>query len=375
MGAITYIIYFLILLSIVVSIHEYGHYYFAKRFGVGVTVFSIGMGKELFGWTDKSGTRWKFSALPLGGYVKFFGDHNIFSDYNREELRKKYNKEDQKKLLAFKPLYQRNLIAFGGPLANFILAFFILLFIFMFVGKDFTPAKINKIQTESPAEKYGLKQNDILLNIDGNKVESILDVPKFIMLSNNEFIDFVVLRSGDEYLLKVKPNKINTKDDLGNLIQKRIVGIEIGKNGDINHVKLGLVKAAYYSLNEIIFLSKKTLSMIWGFIQKIWGKGYGDLNQLGGPIKIAQITGEVAKMGVLPLIMLISFISISLGLVNLLPIPLLDGGHIMLNTIEWIRGKEFNRTTLDFAFRIGLFSLASLIIFTTLNDIRQLLAF
>jgi|TARA_B100001094_G_scaffold327135_1_gene384642 regulator of sigma E protease len=375
MGAITYIIYFLILLSIVVSIHEYGHYYFAKRFGVGVTVFSIGMGKELFGWTDKSGTRWKFSALPLGGYVKFFGDHNIFSDYNREELRKKYNKEDQKKLLAFKPLYQRNLIAFGGPLANFILAFFILLFVFMFVGKDFTPAKINKIQTESPAEKYGLKQNDILLNIDGNKVESILDVPKFIMLSNNEFIDFVVLRSGDEYLLKVKPNKINTKDDLGNLIQKRIVGIEIGKNGDINHVKLGLVKAAYYSLNEIIFLSKKTLSMIWGFIQKIWGKGYGDLNQLGGPIKIAQITGEVAKMGVLPLIMLISFISISLGLVNLLPIPLLDGGHIMLNTIEWIRGKEFNRTTLDFAFRIGLFSLASLIIFTTLNDIRQLLAF
>jgi regulator of sigma E protease len=245
----------------------------------------------------------------------------------------------------------------------------------MFVGKDFTPAKINKIQTESPAEKYGLKQNDILLNIDGNKVESILDVSKFIMLSNKEFIDFVVLRSGDEYLLKVKPNKINTKDDLGNLIQKRIVGIEIGKNGDINHVKLGLVKAAYYSLNEIIFLSKKTLSMIWGFIQKIWGKGYGDLNQLGGPIKIAQITGEVAKMGVLPLIMLISFISISLGLVNLLPIPLLDGGHIMLNTIEWIRGKEFNRTTLDFAFRIGLFSLASLIIFTTLNDIRQLLAF
>ena len=374
MGAITYIIYFLILISVVVSIHEYGHYYFAKKFGVGVTVFSIGMGKELFGWTDKSGTRWRFSVLPLGGYVKFFGDHNIFSDYNREELKKKYNKEDQKKLLAFKPLYQRNLIAFGGPLANFILAFFILLFVFMFVGKDFTPAKINKIQTESPAEKYGLKQNDILLNIDGNKVESILDVSKFIMLSNKEFIDFVVLRSGNEYLLKVKPSIINTKDDIGNLIQKRIVGIEIGKNGDINHVKLGPVKAAYYSMNEIIFLSKKTLSMAWGFIQKIWGKGYGDLNQLGGPIKIAQITGEVAKMGVLPIIMLISFISISLGLVNLLPIPLLDGGHIMLNTIEWIQGKEFNRSTLDFAFRIGLFSIASLIIFTTLNDIRQLLA-
>ena len=117
----------------VVFVHEYGHYYFAKKYGVGVTVFSIGMGKELFGWKDKSGTRWRLSLIPIGGYVRFFGDHNIFSDYNKDELRKKYSEEDQKKLLAFKPLYQKNLIAFGGPLANFILAFFIFVSIFMFV--------------------------------------------------------------------------------------------------------------------------------------------------------------------------------------------------------------------------------------------------
>ena len=206
---LSYLIPFLILLTIVVFIHEYGHYYFARRYGVGVTDFSIGFGKELIGWTDKNGTRWKFSLIPFGGYVKFFGDHNVFSDFNREKLRKKYSEEDQKKLLAFKPLYQRNLIAFGGPLANFITAFLIFLMVFMFVGKDFTPAKIQEVQKESPAEIYGLKQNDILLYIDGNKVESIAEVSRFISLSTVDFIDFTVLRNDQEYTLKVKPNIID----------------------------------------------------------------------------------------------------------------------------------------------------------------------
>ena len=367
---LTYIIPFLILLTIVVFIHEYGHYYFARKYGVGVTAFSVGFGKELFGWTDKNGTRWKFSAIPFGGYVKFFGDHNVFSDFNKEELRKQYSEEDQKKLLAFKPLYQRNLIAFGGPLANFILAFVIFLSVFMFVGKDFTPAIIAEVQKESPAETYGLKKNDILLNIDGNKVESLMDVPKFITLSNDDFIEFIVLRNNDEYTLKVKPNLVESTDDFGNPFEKRMVGIQIGANNNtINHVKLGPTKAAYYSAKEIIFVSQKTLSMMWGYIQKLWGKGYGDVRQLGGPIKIAQISGDVAKMGLLPFIIIIAYISISLGLINLFPIPLLDGGHIALNTIEGIRGKEFNKGTIDITFRIGFSIVVTLMVFTTINDI------
>jgi len=366
----TYIVSFLILLTIVVFIHEYGHYYFARRYGVGVTAFSVGFGRELFGWTDKHGTRWKFSAIPFGGYVKFFGDHNIFSDFNREELRKQYSEEDQKKLLAFKPLYQRNLIAFGGPLANFILAFVIFLSVFMFVGKDFTPAMIAEVQKESPAEVYGLKKNDVFLSIDGNKVESLLDVSKFISLSSGDFIEFVVLRNNDEYTLKVKPNLVETKDDFGNPFKKRMVGIQIGPNNNsINHVKLGPTKAAYYSVKEIIFVSQKTLSMVWGYIQKIWGKGYGDLRQLGGPIKIAQISGDVAKMGLLPFVLIIAYISISLGLFNLFPIPLLDGGHIALNTIEGMRGKEFNKKTLETTFRIGIAVIGTLMAFTIINDI------
>ncbi len=365
-----YLIPFLILLTIVVFIHEYGHYYFARRYRVGVTDFSIGFGKELFGWTDKNGTRWKFSLIPFGGYVKFFGDHNVFSDYNREKLRKKYSEEDQKKLLAFKPLYQRNLIAFGGPLANFITAFLIFLMVFIFVGKDFTPAKIQEVQKESPAEIYGLKQNDILLYIDGNKVESIAEVSRFISLSTVDFIDFTVLRNDQEYTLKVKPNIIDSVDDFGNKIDKRVVGILVAPNSNsVNHVKLGPTKAAYYSVKEIIFVSQKTLVMAWGYLQKLWGEGYGDLKQLGGPIKIAQISGDVAKLGFLPFILIIAYISISLGLFNLFPIPLLDGGHIALNTIEGLRGKEFTEGTIDKTFRIGFSIVASLMIFSIVNDL------
>ena len=371
---LNYILSFIVLISIVVFVHEYGHYYFARRYGVGVTAFSIGFGKELFGYTDKNGTRWKFSAIPFGGYVKFFGDHNIFSDFNREELRKKYTEEQQKKLLAFKPLYQRNLIAFGGPLANFILAFVIFVGVFMFVGKDMTPASISEVQKESPAEVYGLKQNDILLNIDGNKVESLLDVSKFIMLSTDDFIEFVVLRNSQVYTLKVKPNLVESVDQFGNPLEKRMVGIVISpNNNNINHVKLGPIEAIYYSVKEILFISQKTLEIVWGYLQKLWGQGYGDLRQLGGPIKIAQISGDFAKLGLLPFIMIISYISISLGLFNLFPIPLLDGGHILINTIEGIRGKEFKRKTLENTFRIGIGVIAMLMIFTIFNDVNNFL--
>ena len=371
---LTYLLGFLILLTIVVFIHEYGHYYFARKYGVGVTVFSVGFGQELFGYTDKHGTRWKFSAIPFGGYVKFFGDHSIFSDFNREELRKKYNEEEQKKLLAFKPLYQRNLIAFGGPFANFILAFVILLFFNMFVGKDFTPPKISEIEKDGPAEVCGLKANDTLVEIDGYKVNNIMDVSKFIMLSTDEFIDFVVLRNDIEYKLKVKPKIVPGTDGFGNPIkEKRMVGIRLAptSSDSINYVKLGPTKAAYYAVAEIAYVSKKTLVMAWGYIQKLWGKGFGDLSQLGGPIKIAEISGKAFGMGILPFIHLMVYISISLGLFNLFPIPLLDGGHIALNTIEGLRGKEFNKKTLELTFRIGMTLIASLMIFATFNDLSN----
>ena len=176
MGILNFIIPFFVLITVVVFIHEYGHYYFARKYGVGVTDFSIGFGKELFGFKDKFGTRWKFCAIPLGGYVKFFGDRNVFSQSEQAELLKKYNETDQKKLFVTKPLYQRSLIVAAGPLANFLLAIFIFSFIYMFVGKDFTQPKIDQVEENSPAYISGLKPNDIILSINKNKINSILEV-------------------------------------------------------------------------------------------------------------------------------------------------------------------------------------------------------
>ena len=365
---LSYLIPFLILIMIVVFIHEYGHYYFAKKYGVGVTDFSIGFGKEIFGWNDKSGTRWKLCWIPLGGYVKFFGDRNVFSQADQEKLIKQYNDEDRKKLFVLKPLYQRVLIVFGGPLANFILALLIFFSIYTFIGKDFTPAVINEVQNDSPAMIGGLKQNDIILEIDGNEVQSIMDVSKYITMSSADIIDFKVKRFSDEIMLKVKPNTVLSEDNLGNKIQKRMVGIQLGAyNNEINHVKLGPVKALYHAANEVIYVSTASLKYIGSMII-----GKADTSQLGGPIRIAKISGQVAEFGVLAFISMMAYISISLGLVNLFPIPMLDGGHLMFYTFEKILGRPLSQKTHEGFFRIGMILLLTLMFFTTFNDLKDL---
>jgi regulator of sigma E protease len=363
-----FILPFIALILVVVFIHEYGHYYFAKRYGVGVTDFSIGFGQEIFGWNDKSGTRWKICWIPLGGYVKFFGDRNVFSQADQEKIIKKYNEEDRKKLFVLKPLYQRVLIVFGGPLANFLLALVIFFSIYTFIGKDFTPAVINEVQSDSPAMVGGLKQNDVILEIDGNEVQSIMDVSKYIMMSTDDFIDFKVKRSYDELLLKIKPNMVLSEDNLGNKINKRVVGIKLGaQNNEINHVKLGPAKAIYHAAHEVYYVSTSSLKYIGAMI---FGKA--DTSQLGGPIRIAKISGQVAEFGLLAFISMMAYISISLGLVNLFPIPMLDGGHLMFYAFEKVLGRPLSQNTQEGFFRIGLFVLLSLMVFTTFNDLKDL---
>ena len=195
-----YIIPFLILITIVVFIHEYGHYYFAKKYGVGITEFSIGFGKEIFGWNDKYGTRWKICWIPLGGYVKFFGDRNVFSESEQQEVINKYDEEDRKKLFILKPLYQRSIIVAAGPLANFVLAILIFTMINMFVGKDMTPAIIDEVQKDSPAFVAGMKKNDKIISIDNKKVESILEVSTFINISTSERSNVSVPRISQSHL-------------------------------------------------------------------------------------------------------------------------------------------------------------------------------
>jgi regulator of sigma E protease len=364
---LSYILPFIALIVVVVFIHEYGHYYFAKRYGVGVTDFSIGFGKEMFGWNDKSGTRWKICVIPLGGYVKFFGDRNVYSQADNEKIIKEYSKEDQDKLFVLKPLYQRTLIVFGGPLANFLLAILIFFSVYTFAGKDFTPAVINEVQQDSPAMIAGLKDNDIIVSIDGHKVKSIMEVSKFIMMSTDEFINFIVNRYDQDLIFKVKPNLVESEDNLGNKVTKRMVGIKLGAyNNEVNHVKLGPAKALFYAVNEVYFVTTSSLKYIGSMLS-----GNGDSSQLGGPIRIAKISGQVAEFGILPFISLMAYISISLGLINLFPIPMLDGGHLMFYGIEKVLGRPLSQKTQESFFRIGLFLLLSLMFFTTFNDLKD----
>ena len=330
MEILSFIIPFLVLLTVVVFIHEYGHYYFAKRYGVGVTDFSIGFGKEIFGFNDKSGTRWKFCAIPLGGYVKFFGDRNVFSQAEQEQLLKQYSKKDQDKLFVTKPVYQRSLVVAAGPLANFLLAILIFTFIYMFAGKDFTPAQIQEVQKNSPAYVSGIKSGDVILSINDNKVNSILEVSNYINTSTSDNIKVKVLRNSQEIVLPVKPEIIKSEDSLGNKINKKIIGIKIAPlNNEFNRERLGPATALFYAVKETWFVTKASFDFVISMF-----RGKGDSTQLGGPIKIAKITGQVAQHGLIAFLSIMAYISISLGFINLFPIPMLDGGHLMFLLVK-----------------------------------------
>ena len=363
-----YLIPFLILITVVVFIHEYGHYYFAKKYGVGVTDFSIGFGNEIFGWNDKSGTRWKICWIPLGGYVKFFGDRNVFSQSEQQEIVDKYKEKERQKLFILKPLYQRSIIVAAGPLANFVLAILIFTMINIFVGKDMTPAVINEVQAESPAFVAGFKKNDKIVSIDKNKVESILEISTFINLSTEETIEFIVIRNGQEIFLFVKPELVDSKDALGNSVKKRMIGIKLSPlNNEFNKKPLGPSKAIYYSIKEVWFVSITSLKYLGNMLL-----GESDTSQLGGPIRIAKITGQVAEYGIVPFLSVMAYISISLGLINLFPIPMLDGGYLMFYFFEKILGRPLKQKTQEGFFRIGLFLLFFLMFFATFNDLKDL---
>lgn len=363
-----YLIPFLFLITVVVFIHEYGHYYFAKKYGVGVTDFSIGFGKELFGWNDKSGTRWKICWIPLGGYVKFFGDRNVFSQSEQKDIINKYKEEDRQKLFILKPLYQRSIIVAAGPIANFFLALIIFITINIFVGKDMTPAVISEVQYDSPAFVAGFKKGDKIISIDNKKVESILEVSIFINVSTLETIEFIVVRNDQEVSLLVKPNLVDGKDSLGNSVKKRMIGIKLDLfNNEFKKQPLGPSKSIYYAVKEIWFVTATSLNYIGKMIT-----GSADASQLGGPIRIAKITGQVAEHGILPFLSIMAYISISLGLINLFPIPMLDGGHLMFYFFEKILGRPLSQKTQEGFFRIGLFLLLSLMFFVTFNDLKDL---
>jgi len=337
MSLVNIIIPFIILISVVVFVHEYGHYYYAKKYGVKVTDFSIGFGKELFGWTDKDGTRWKVCLIPLGGYVKFFGDTNAAS---QPEKLSSFSENEKTHLLATKKLYQRAIIVSAGPIANFVLALVIFSCVYMFFGKDFSVPVIQDVKIDSPADKAGLKKGDQIIKINEQKITSMMEVSQFISLSDTNLIN----------------------------ISRKMIGIQIiPLNNEINRQKLGPAKAIYYSLKEIWFTISSTMSYVGKMIV-----GTEKADQLGGPIKIAQISGQVAELGIIPFLSIMAYISISLGLINLFPIPLLDGGHLLFYFYEFVRGKPLSEKMQTYFFKFGLFVLFSLMFFSTYNDLKGL---
>ena len=287
---------------------------------------------------------------------------------NNKTVISKYNEEDRKKLFILKPLYQRSIIVAAGPIANFVLAILIFTLINIFVGKDITPAIVDEVQKDSPAFIAGMKKNDKIISIGNKEVQSILQVSTFINTSTSEVIEFIVLRNNQEVHLLIKPNFVDGKDSLGNSVKKRIIGIKLSLiNNELQQQRLGPAKALYYAGKEVWFVIVTSLNYLKGMIT-----GSTDFSQLGGPVKIAKITGQVAEHGIIPFISIMAYISISLGLINLFPIPMLDGGHLMFYSIEKILGRPLSQKTQEGFFRIGLFLLFSLMFFVTFNDLKDL---
>jgi regulator of sigma E protease len=367
-SVLTWIVPFLVVLGVVVFVHEMGHFLVARYFGVAVEAFSIGFGPQLLGFTDRHGTVWRLAAVPLGGYVKFKGDENAASFPSREEL-SRLSEEERRGNFHAKPVAQRAAVVAAGPIANFILAIFILTFWFMFVGKAILEPRVETIEPGSAAEAAGIKPGDLIVGIGGSRVQSFDEVQRVVMLSAGSELDVLVERDGRDIPLKATPRLKETTDRFGNSVKIGLLGIaRPTRREDVVMHTYGPITAVNLSLVETWFWMKQPIA----FIQRL-ATGQASSEELGGPIRIAQLSREVASVSVIELFRWIAIISINIGLLNLFPIPLLDGGHLLFYGIEAIRGRPLSARTLEIGFRIGFALVIMLMIFATRNDVIHLL--
>ena len=366
-GLIGYVVPFLFVLTIVVFFHELGHFLMARLCGIKVLVFSIGFGPEIAGFNDRYGTRWKISAVPLGGYVKFFGDDNAASVPDQAAAAS-MSDADRKDSFMFQPVRSRAAVVAAGPIANFVLAIAIFAAIFMTVGKQTTSARVDTVQPASAAEAAGFKPGDLVTAINGEKIESFSDMQRIVSISAGETLSIEVDRGGAPITLKATPQLKELKDNFGNLHRLGVLGISRSMSpGDIKTEKAGPLRAVVMGAQETWFVVDRTLAYIGGVFV-----GREAADQLGGPIRIAQVSGQVATAGFTALFHLTAVLSVSIGLLNLFPIPLLDGGHLLFYAIETIRGRPLSERAQEVGFRIGLAVVVMLMIFATFNDILRL---
>jgi len=366
-GIVGYVVPFLFVLTIVVFFHELGHFLMARWCGIKVLVFSIGFGPEIAGFNDRYGTRWKISAVPLGGYVKFFGDDSAASTPDTAAAAA-MTEDEKKDSFIFQPVASRAAVVAAGPIANFILAIAIFAAIFMTVGKQTTSARVDTVQPGSAAQTAGFQPGDLVLSINGEKIESFSDMQRIVSISAGEPLAIEVDRGGVPVKLNAVPQLKEIKDNFGNVHRLGVLGISRSMApGDIKTEKAGPLRAVVMGAQETWFVVDRTLAYITGVFA-----GREAADQLGGPIRIAQVSGQVATAGFAALIHLTAVLSVSIGLLNLFPIPLLDGGHLLFYAIETIRGRPLSERAQELGFRIGLAIVVMLMIFATFNDILHL---
>jgi len=366
-GVAGYIVPFLFVLTIVVFFHELGHFLVARLCGIKVVTFSVGFGPEVAGFYDRYGTRWKISAIPLGGYVKFFGDDNVASRPDRDAH--VGMTEDEKKISFFyQPVGSRSAVVAAGPIANLILAIAIFAGIFMIVGKQSTSARVDTVQAGSAAQAAGFEPGDVVRSIDGTRVGSFSDMQRIVSINAGRRLAIVVNRGGVDVTLQATPELRELKDNFGNVHRLGVLGISRSMApGDVKTDKLGPLAAIAAGAKETWFVVDRTLSYIGGVFA-----GRETADQLGGPIRIAEVSGKMATAGFTALMNLTAVLSVSIGLLNLFPIPLLDGGHLLFYGIEAVRGRPLSERAQEVGFRIGLAIVVMLMIFATFNDILRL---
>jgi regulator of sigma E protease len=361
------VVAFVFVLSVVVFVHELGHFLVARWCGVRILVFSIGFGPEIVGFNDRYGTRWKISAIPLGGFVKFFGDGNVASA--QDGTAPATMGENERVLsFVFQPLFKRAAIVVAGPLANFLLAIVIFAGIAFTYGKQTMSARVDEVAPHSAAAAAGFRPGDLVVEIDGHAIGDFAEMQRVVSESAGESLDITVLRGADRLVLKAVPTLTEEKDIFGNIHRIGLLGIKRSNaREDLKFQPVSPPQAVWIGVEETWRVIDQTVRYIGGVVT-----GRKPADQLSGPIGIARIVGRAATISFAFVIQITAAISVSIGLLNLFPIPLLDGGHLLFYSIEAIRGRPLSERAQELSFRIGVAIVLMLMIFATFNDIVHL---
>lgn len=365
-GAVIYLVPFVFVLTIVVFVHEMGHFLVGRWCGIKVDAFSLGFGRELAAFTDRKGTRWRLAALPLGGYVKFHGDATVAG--GTDEIAARRMPESERSVSFFaQPVWKRAATVVAGPVANFILALVVFVGIFAAYGRAILLPRIDSVVAGGAAEAAGFQKGDLILEIDGAKVESFTDLQRIVTASPGRTLQIVLDRAGRAVTLSATPRMAEISTPLGKN-RAGVLGINAGSHAEDWRVeRYGLADATRLAVHESWFVVSRTATYLAGLIS-----GRESADQLSGPAGLAQASGEMAKIGFAAVLNLIAVLSISIGLLNLMPIPLLDGGHLAFYLVEAVRGRALNQRAQELGFRIGLAVVGGLMLFATYNDIARL---